>query len=276
MYFKNASKSVANHREERIGMDDTIVRVLDKTKNFSIVSNEVPRRNDLSARAKGLYFYLMTLPDDWIIHKGELYSHFTEGRDALDNAFKELVTLGYITSKVVKEKGRFVSFTYTIYETSQKPVTGNPVPEKPKAENPYTENPQLPNIDSLLKTDELNTDNKSGEEEFSENALKLASLLFSLHKELIDEKYFVSETNIRSWAKDIEKIQRLDHRENEDIEKAIVWIKHNDFWASNIMSGKKLREKFPTIIAQMQRGSGGQKQELKVFSRTELLDIPEA
>lgn len=138
-------------------MADTIIKVADKTENFTIVSNEAPRRADMSARAKGIYFYLMTLPKNWEIHKEELYTHFTEGRDALDTAFKELIEKGYIKQEVKREKGKFVSFSYTVYEES---TTGKPVTGKPGMVLPVMENPQLLSTDPLLRTDQQRTDNK--------------------------------------------------------------------------------------------------------------------
>jgi hypothetical protein len=56
-------------------VDETIHRLKNKTGNFTIVLNEVFRRSDLLARAKGIYAYIMTLPDDWLICKQELYTH---------------------------------------------------------------------------------------------------------------------------------------------------------------------------------------------------------
>ena len=35
-------------------MADTIIKITEKTENFSIIINEVARRKDLSARAKGI------------------------------------------------------------------------------------------------------------------------------------------------------------------------------------------------------------------------------
>jgi hypothetical protein len=55
-------------------VSETIHRLKNKTGNFTIVLNEVFRRSDLSARAKGIYAYIMTLPDDWSICKQELYT----------------------------------------------------------------------------------------------------------------------------------------------------------------------------------------------------------
>lgn len=134
-----------------------------------------------------------------------------------------------------------------------------------KKDSPIDDN-SLPSSEDLM-------DGK--EKQPPDEAIKLATLLFTLHKQLIDNKYFVADSKISAWAKDIDKIKRIDGREWEEIDRAIRWVKNPDcFWASNIMSGKKLRDKFATIIAQMQRG-GGQKQELKVFNRTATLDIPE-
>ncbi len=57
---------------------------------------------------------------------------------------------------------------------------------------------------------------------------------------------------ITSWAVDIEKLIRIDQRDYETIKKVIKWCKEEgNFWIPNILSGKKLREKFPTLFAQM-------------------------
>lgn len=77
---------------------ESINRIKNKTENFTIVSNEIFQRSDVSARAKGIYAYIMTLPDDWKIYKQEIFTHFSEGKNALDSAFKELEKLGYISS----------------------------------------------------------------------------------------------------------------------------------------------------------------------------------
>ncbi|MDD5358288.1 MAG: hypothetical protein PHX80_04025 [Candidatus Nanoarchaeia archaeon] len=80
----------------------------------------------------------------------------------------------------------------------------------------------------------------------------LAELLFKLHKEQIDQKYKVADTHIESWANDIRLIHEKDEREWEEIESVIRWVKTpGQFWAPNIMSGKKLREQFSRLISQM-------------------------
>lgn len=118
--------------------------IIQKNKKYSVINNTALRDKRLSARSKGIYAYIMTLPDEWQIYKDELYTHFSEGRDALNKAFNELVDLGYIIVTQTKEKGKFSSNDYTILD---EPVDGEPFTEKPLTENP-----------TLLITDELITD----------------------------------------------------------------------------------------------------------------------
>jgi hypothetical protein len=85
-----------------------------------------------------------------------------------------------------------------------------------------------------------------------EEALSISELLFSLHQGKIDPGYSITEAQKNSWALDIEKLHRIDGRSWENIAEAIRWIKTpGQFWAPNIMSGKKLRDKFPQVWAKM-------------------------
>jgi hypothetical protein len=115
-------------------------------------------------------------------------------------------------------------------------------------------------------------------EEKSGESIKLATLLYSLHRDLIDSKYNVSEVRLSSWADEIEKLHRIDGRDWGEIESVVTWVKHDSFWASVILSGKKLREKYPTLFTQMKRKPSAPRGNdvPKVLSRSESLgDIKE-
>lgn len=59
------------------------------------------------------------------------------------------------------------------------------------------------------------------------------------------------------WARDIDKLIRIDKRTPNQIEAVIWWAQtKSDFWGPNILSGKKLREKFDQLIGQMDRNGG--------------------
>jgi uncharacterized phage protein (TIGR02220 family) len=136
---------------------DTITRIKNKTGNFTIVSNEIFQRSDLSARAKGIFIYIMTLPNNWKLYKSELYNHFTEGITAIDTAFSELEKLGYITKERHKgEGGKFSGWDYTIREEVEKT---DPMENRPSVK-PISGNPQLLSTDSVQSTDKIQKTDK--------------------------------------------------------------------------------------------------------------------
>lgn len=126
---------------------------------FAMVDNKVLRDENLSMQAKGLYSYLISLPDNWKIYKTELQKHFTNGRDAVCNAFNELIAYGCIIEEECRnEKGQFVGKMYLVLE---EPFADNPIPENPIPENPKSDNTELYN--TVLNKDCINKDFKEKE-----------------------------------------------------------------------------------------------------------------
>lgn len=118
--------------------------------NFTIIPNEILQRADLSARAKGLFCYLQSLPNDWIFYKKEIVKHFSEGKDALNGAFDELENAGYLVpskGQTRRESGKFSGNDYVLY---QYPNNELPLREIRHGECGFTdaENPQLLNTNN--------------------------------------------------------------------------------------------------------------------------------
>ena len=133
-------------------MDSKIRRVKDKTGNFTTILNELFQKKDVSAKAKGVYVYLLTLPDDWQIYMSEVCTHFTEGKGSIESAIKELERLGYIKKEKRKgERGRFEGWDYTVYESPTGQFTD--VGEIRSRSLPKSANPQLPSIDLSPSTE---------------------------------------------------------------------------------------------------------------------------
>jgi len=76
---------------------------------------------------------------------------------------------------------------------------------------------------------------------------------------LLDKILFVKSNfkrpNLITWIKEIDRSIRLDKRTEQELIGCIDWIysKDGEFWMPNILSGKKLREQFDTMEAQMMR-----------------------
>ena len=59
-----------------------------------------------------------------------------------------------------------------------------------------------------------------------------------------------TEAAKQKWAQEIERMQRLDHRSQEEISQVLKYAVTDPFWKSNIRSTAKLREKFETLYIQ--------------------------
>src|SRR5699024_10919340 len=67
-------------------------------------------------------------------------------------------------------------------------------------------------------------------------------------------KFPCSEQQRQRWAKDFDLMIRKDKIEADDTAAVIEWCQKDKFWCSNILSGKKLREKYQQLRMRMVRG----------------------
>ncbi len=58
--------------------------------------------------------------------------------------------------------------------------------------------------------------------------------------------------NLEFWARDIERMIRLDGRDPARIESVIRWCQRDPFWQNTILSAAKLRKHFDTLELRMQ------------------------
>jgi hypothetical protein len=64
--------------------------------NFSVISNKIAKDKNLSYKAKGIWFYAFTKPDDWVFYEKDLIENSKDGRDAVRSGLKELEEHGYL------------------------------------------------------------------------------------------------------------------------------------------------------------------------------------
>lgn len=85
----------------------------------------------------------------------------------------------------------------------------------------------------------------SGEPQPSEDGLRLSELLFLKIK---GRNNGHKTPNIKDWARQVDLMVKVDKRDLGDIREVIVWCQNDDFWKNNILSTKKLREKFDQLL----------------------------
>ena len=136
---------------------------VERTRDYTVMSNCHLRDKRLSLKAKGLLSQMLSLPDDWDYTLTGLSNINRESKDAVRSAVNELEKAGYIRRhQTTDAKGKFSVNEYVIYEhpvngtgAAGPPPLGNPSSENPTTENPLPENP------TQLNTEEQNTERQS-------------------------------------------------------------------------------------------------------------------
>lgn len=124
---------------------------VNKTKDYTIMSNYHLKEKNMSLKAKGLLSVMLSLPDNWDYSIAGLVAISQENETSIKSALSELKKLGYL--EVIKlmpnesETGR-IDYIYNIYE-------------KPKQEGKKQEVENLPlEILEVENQGQLNTNNK--------------------------------------------------------------------------------------------------------------------
>lgn len=145
----------------------SVIRV-EKTKNYTVMSNYHFKEKDMSLKAKGLLSLMLSLPDNWDYSIAGLVAICKENETAIKSALKELQQFGYVKiDKIMPDKtesGR-IEYVYNIYE-------------KPKQEGKKQGVENLPiEIQRVekhvqLNTNKLNTNKLSIKDNIKKNSKK--------------------------------------------------------------------------------------------------------
>lgn len=145
---------------------------VERTRDYTVMSNHHLKDTNLSLKAKGLLSLMLSLPDDWNFNMRGLSSICKEGLEAIGNALKELEKAGYMVRNQLRgANGRITDTEYIIYERPQEPApadpdTASPYTPPPDTTLPYPGNPDVVEPDmadpsaenpALLNTKKSNT-----------------------------------------------------------------------------------------------------------------------
>lgn len=252
-----------------------------QTVPYTQISNAVLNDKNLSWKAKGIFSYLYSKPEKWDFSVHRIFLDSKDGKESLLSGIAELETLGYLQRKRLAN-GRME------YRISFEPCSENP--NEPCSGNPNEVKTQQGKTRTVSnKEDSSNTELESKKEEtgalapspaqYEEIDVFFAKKLFRgicACTELFGRKYLGEfdqilargHKKILKWAEDINKLRRIDHATDFEIEFIIAFVFGGDAtgkdgktysfkpyrtekfnWYSNIQSGEKLRDKFPKLYA---------------------------
>jgi hypothetical protein len=82
--------------------------------NFTMIPNDIIRNKALSDRARFIFCYMASMPDDWKFYQGAMAKELGYTKDTLRKYIEELLTTGYLHREQRREEGKFDSYDYTL------------------------------------------------------------------------------------------------------------------------------------------------------------------
>lgn len=172
---------------------------INKTKNYTVMSNYHLQDKNLSFKAKGLLSCMLSLPDDWNYSVRGLASISKEGIKAINSMLKELEENYYLKRERKQENnGRFY-YEYNIYET---PYTQKGITDKGSTLN-----------GTQINTNIINNNNKD----------KIDKAFNPITNELI-KRNFIEEYDLELYKYDDLFIELLNEYEYKDVIKVCNYI----------------------------------------------------
>lgn len=164
---------------------------VNKTKDYTVMSNHHLRDKALSLKAKGLLSMMLALPEDWDYSVNGLVSICREDVRAVKSALAELKEQGYLVVTKLYPNGerKRIEYVYDIFEMPQEARSQEV--QNVAVENVPLQNVELQNVTQLntkeSNTKELNTDHKKERKRHSFDAIIDAYTNDAATKELLGE-----------------------------------------------------------------------------------------
>lgn len=125
---------------------------VERTGDFTTMSNHHLRNMDISLKAKGLLSVMLSLPDNWDYTIKGLSCINKEGLDSIRSTIQELELAGYIERRRTRDtRGRFFTSEYIIREKPITPVSENPTLDTPSKVLPMPDNPTQISKEEIIK-----------------------------------------------------------------------------------------------------------------------------
>lgn len=237
-----------------------------KKGNFTAIDNVLVKDNRMSWKARGIFLYLWSMPDDWDFYVDEVAKHSKDGISALQSGLSELEKFGYLKrTRLHGNDGHFSKMAWELSDTGIFTINRKTHPMENTIDGKIhpMENRQLPIKNNTNKKETLN---KEGTKEILSSSHSTVSHSAD-YKTIVDYLNQKAGTNYRSTSK---KTQRLINARfnNDDATiddfKKVIDIKVNQ-WKNDDKMSKYLRPetlfgtKFESYLNERPKGKADSK-----------------
>ena len=156
-----------------------IIKIAKHTENYSVIDNFGANDSNISWKAKGLLWYLLSKPSDWHVSIADLVNRTSVGESSVRTGINELISAGYVKRYHRKIIGAsdtysgYISTDYMVYET---PQTEGDMEGKPLSDNPQVDNQALLSTDKAPSTEKDKAKDRSASlrsQPVAEDAIKI-------------------------------------------------------------------------------------------------------
>ncbi|WP_428909439.1 replication protein [Niallia sp. Krafla_26] len=152
-------------------------------------------------------------------------------------------------------RGRILGFNKNYEEWGDKPPEQEEVETKKKEVKPKKQ--------KILKYDENNT--------YYKMALYFHGLVSAVAKDAGVE-HLIKKANLQSWANDFRLLVEKDGVSKRLAKDVMDWVTKDDFWKTNVLSAKKLREKFGELAIKMNAAQKPKQQKQQPQQQNDIRD----
>lgn len=165
---------------------------------FWVIPNSLLNDPNISFKAKWIYAYIQSKPDDWNFSTERIANDATEWRDAVRTWIQELEKAGYLRRSQIKDERWLFEMQYELFDEPIDLSADEPSEDEPSEDNSPTDNPASNKERDTKKEIQIKRDN-----------------IFSFW----NEQKIKEHKKIDSFIKHIDK--RLKQFSEEEIKKAI-------------------------------------------------------
>lgn len=202
----------------------------------AILLNQIVFLSDKSKRTDGFFYKTY---DEW-------YEEICLTKRQVSYSVKKLKELGLVETKLKRANGApTVHYKLDYDKLLDSIVTKCHYPSEQNVTNHCDKMSQsLTEITTENTTEIKRTSRKQVYDEDGVH-FRLANRLY---QRIIENNSNAKKPNLQTWANDMRLMMERDERTEEQIIYLIDWVQRDSFWMSNIMSPKKLREKFDQLV----------------------------
>ncbi len=128
-----------------------VIKIKKRVNPYVIFDKSFLLDPELSAKAKGVLSYLLSLPANWILRVSELEKHFTDGKKSIYGGLRELKSAGYVIHERTRNKiGHYIAGDYHVYEVPQNTPENDDTVSVECTEDQITKNKEYPDDRAIM------------------------------------------------------------------------------------------------------------------------------